>query len=429
MTPRARLAGRPATWLRVALPLLALVAFGVGGCVRDEIPFGTQLVDPLSLRPGEIASFAGTGVPGYNGDLVRNQARLYWPIDAYVNQDNGQVYVIDWNNHRIRREDQTTHQLVTIAGGEKLDDQTVNTLNHPTNINFFQDGTLLISSWHNHQIRYEPAPRTLAILYSVGEGFSDGTVARFGRLDLPTSIDWGADSTLYISDQGNFRIRYVPADSADAGGATVLDPSGNRIRLIPQKRWIYTLAGTGTQGFDGDDPKPALQALFNNPHGTGSYPGSRLKVSLDKRWLYFADTWNHRVRRIDLQDPNHTISTFAGSGPVPTSPVTDPIPGAYAGDGGPATQARLNQPTDVDVDTDGSVFICDSENSVIRRVAPDGTISTVAGNGVSGYGGDGGWALTARLNKPNGIALDRVRRLLYIADVYNHRIRVVRLAH
>ena len=106
--------------------------------------------------------------------------------------------------------------------------------------------------------------------------------------------------------------------------------------------------------------------------------------------------------------------------------------GGYDGDGGPAIDARLNAPTDVEVDADGSLYICDSGNNVVRKIDASGIITTIAGDGQEGQAdlknGDGGLATAARLNHPNGIALDRRNRLLSIADEYDQRVRVVRLA-
>lgn len=423
--------------LRIAissLSLLAVSAFVLAGCERGLVNFPAHVepAPPLPkdvLTKGEIMTYAGDGKGGQNGDLVRTQARLYWPIDVYVPKNRTDVYIVDWNNHEIRKVDDTTGELKTVAGGQKLEDQTVNTINHPTNVGVFEDGTLAICCWHNHQIRYLTAPLTLSILYSAGEGLSDNTRARQSRLELPTSFDWGPDSTMYISDQGNFRIRRIPADATDPDGNYILDGNGQRTRLTPQDRWIYTFAGTGEGGFNGDDPVPAKQAKFFNPKGTGSYPGSRLRVSPDGKWLYYCDTWNNRIRRIDLDDPQHMIYTVAGTGsPITPAPAINGVDGGFGGDGGPALTCKLNQPTDIDFDAAGNWYIVDSENNRIRKVdATTGIITTVAGNGTQGFSGDGGPATAAQVNRPNGIGIDRINGLLYIADVYNFRIRVMKL--
>src|SRR5205814_1032317 len=138
------------------------------------------------------------------------------------------------------------------------------------------------------------------------------------------------------------------------------------------------------------------QGLGVDPAGTG---------------LYVADSGNHRVRRVDLA--TGVITTFAG-GPAP----------GFAGDGGPATAALLEDPKAVVVAPSGDVYIADSGHERGRRVDRSGTITTVAGCGRRGYSGDGGSATVARLFEPRGVALDPAGRL-FVADSYNDRIRRV----
>ena len=169
---------------------------------------------------------------------------------------------------------------------------------------------------------------------------------------------------------------------------------------------IVTLAGTGEQGFAGDGG-PAAKAELNQP----------FDVALDRAGnLFFSDTFNHRIRRVDAA--SGTIVTVAGNGRK-----------GFGGDGGKAVDSMLNEPYGVELDADGNLFIVDRLNYCIRKVdSKTGAISTIAGTGgKSGYGGDGGPATKALLVEPNGIALDGNGRL-YIADVAGHRIRVVDLA-
>lgn len=404
--------------LRRALPSLSALAVlsitAVPGC-RELIDHPVlHIPDWNEIKAGQVTTYAGTGIGGYDGHgHHRLKTQLYWPTDVYVNQQTSDVYIVDWNNHIIREVTWGSDLVETVAGGQKLDEGTVNTINHPTSINFTGDGNLLISAWHNHQIRMGVSADALQILYGTVQGFSgNGSIARFCRLNLPTSVAWGADSTMYISDMGNRKIRKILANDPNTGE-----------RLNIRDRYIQAFAGASTSstgGFGGDGG-PAAQALFDCPFGTASVPGFRLITSDDKHYLYIADSFNHRIRRIDLMDAQNTITTVAGSG------TTGEGNGGYSGDGGPATSARLNFPTDVDIDADGSLFICDTGNHVVRRVAPDGTITTVAGKGAPGFSGDGSSAANALLSQPDGIALDRVNRLLFIADQNNHRIRVVKL--
>jgi len=163
---------------------------------------------------------------------------------------------------------------------------------------------------------------------------------------------------------------------------------------------INTVAGNGIPGFGGDGG-PAMQASFNSPTG----------LALDSAGnLFVADKYNYRIRKIT---PAGVVTTFAGNG----------IEG-FGGDGGPAVQAQLGYTSKIALDGAGSLFIADQENNRIRKVTPDGIIATVAGNGVPGFAGDGGPAAQASLNAPSGVAVDLLGNLL-IADTGNQRIRKV----
>src|SRR6185436_8991138 len=165
-----------------------------------------------------------------------------------------------------------------------------------------------------------------------------------------------------------------------------------------------TIAGTGTAGFSGDGG-PGIAAQINNPYGLAIGPDGA---------LYFCEIGNHRVRRLDLK--TGLISTAAGSGRK-----------GYAGDGGPALAADLNEPYEVTFDTRGNMVFVEMQNHVVRRVdAKSGIISTIAGTGMPGFSGDGGAASAAQLRQPHSIVFDRQGRLL-ICDIGNHRIRRVDL--
>lgn len=166
-----------------------------------------------------------------------------------------------------------------------------------------------------------------------------------------------------------------------------------------------TLAGTGVSGAVGD-AGPAIEAQVGNPYGLTLGPDGA---------LYVCEIDTDRVRRIDLADGS--ISTVVGTGEI-----------GYSGDGGPAREAKLNDPYEVRFDAHGNMYFVEMLNAVVRRVdAATGTISTVAGTGERGFSGDGGPAVEATFNRPHSIALDG-KGSLYVADIGNHRIRQVDLS-
>ena len=167
---------------------------------------------------------------------------------------------------------------------------------------------------------------------------------------------------------------------------------------------IKTIAGTGTPGFSGDGG-PAVQASINNPYG--------LIVGPDDA-LYFCEIGNHRIRRLDLK--TRVITTVAGSGKK-----------GYSGDGGPATEASLNEPYEVRFDRTGNMYFVEMQNHVVRRVdSKTRLITTVAGTGAAGFSGDGGSARQAQFKQPHSLAFDRQGHLL-VCDIGNHRIRKIDL--
>jgi DNA-binding beta-propeller fold protein YncE len=167
---------------------------------------------------------------------------------------------------------------------------------------------------------------------------------------------------------------------------------------------VTTLAGTGAPGFSGDGG-PATKAQLNNPYGLCRGPGGA---------LYACDMGNHRIRRIDRDG---TITTVAGSGRA-----------GYAGDGGPATAAQLNEPYEVRFARNGDMYFVEMKNHVVRKVdGKSGVISTVAGTGKPGFSGDGGPATAAQFNQPHAIQFSPGGESLYVCDIGNHRVREILL--
>ncbi|HXJ39746.1 MAG TPA: hypothetical protein VNH18_10740, partial [Bryobacteraceae bacterium] len=156
------------------------------------------------------------------------------------------------------------------------------------------------------------------------------------------------------------------------------------------------------------DGGPATAARLNAPGALATDSAGN---------LYIADTGNNRVRKVS---PQGTITTFAGTG---NSAVNCTETGGYSGDGGPATSAALKCPRGISIDRAGNVYIADSENYVIRKVTPDGNISTFAGKNTQGYSGDGGQARNAEFT-PSSLAIDAVGNL-FVTDTFASVIRKI----
>jgi sugar lactone lactonase YvrE len=284
-----------------------------------------------------------------------------------------------------------------------------------------------------------PGPGIICTVAGDGTGgySGDGGPATSAELYNPEGAAVDSSGNLYIGDRNGNNVRKVtpagvistaagngtPGYSGDGGAATsaqlrepsgvavdssgnlyIADESNSRIRKVTTAGVISTVAGNGTVGYSGDGGA-ATSAQLWAPRG----------VAVDSSGdLYIADAGNNDIRKVT---PAGIISTVAG---VLSA-------GGYSGDGGAATGAQLNLPGGVAVDGSGNFYIADTLNQRVRKVTSAGIISTVAGDGTSGYGGDGGSAMSAELSWPNGVALDAAGNL-YIADTQNSRVRRVTAA-
>jgi len=253
---------------------------------------------------------------------------------------------------------------------------------YPSGVAVDGPGNLFIADTDNNRIR---RVNTNGIITTVagtnGSGFSgDGDMAIIARLNSPSGVAVDASGNLFIADSYNNRIRKV-------------DTSGI----------ITTVAGTNGAGYSGDGGA-ATNASLNDPSG----------VAVDASGnLFVVDTSNNRIRKVDTSG---IITTVTGTNNAGN--------GGVLGDGGPATNADLFGPTGVAVDAAGNLFIADYSNRRIRKVNTNGIITTVAGNGIYGYSGDGGAATNANLSSPSGVALDAYGDL-FIADYGNNHLREV----
>ena len=332
-----------------------------------------------------IHTAAGPGATGDGGPAT--EAQLKYP-EGVAADAAGNVYIADYGNARIRKIDAATGAISTIAGtgmrGYSGDGgpAAAAQIGQSASAAPDADGNLYIADLENSRIRkIDAATGAISTFAGTGIlGFSgDGGPATAAQILQARSVAADAAGNVYIAD-GTWRVRKVDA----ATGV------------------ISTFAGTGAAG-SGGDGGPATAAQLSGP----------LDVAADSAGnIYIADRNAHRIRKVDAA--TGVISTFAGTGAA-----------GSGGDGGAATAAQLNRPWSVAADTDGNVYIADRSNHRIRKVdASTGVISTIAGTGTLGFSGDGGPATAARLRSPSGVAKDADGNV-YIADRSNHRIRKV----
>ena len=338
---------------------------------------------------GIITTFAGTGVQGSSGDGgPATSAALNHPIGV-VADSAGNVYIADYYGHQVRKVSAATGILTTVAGtgagasGGDGGPATAADLFYPIDVAVDGAGNLYIAEHDGNRIRMVAAGTGIisTVAGTGASGFSgDGGPATAAAISYPWGLDVDGTGNLFIADGANRRIRRIDA----ATGV------------------ITTIGGNGVGGFSGDGG-PATAASMNYPYG----------VAVDGSGnVYVADGDNYRVRRIDAA--TGVITTVAGDG-------TD----ASSGDGGPATTARVAYPLALDTDAAGNLFISEYSGYRIRKIeAATGVITTVAGNGSSGFSGDGGPATAAQFSNPYGISVDGSDNL-YVADIYNQRIRKV----
>jgi hypothetical protein len=405
----------------------------------------THSIRKVTVSSGVITTIAGDGTDGYAGDgSPATDAQLNYPNGVAVDTAFN-IYIADTGNSRIRKITGSSGVITTFAGGGIGDggQATDAPLYDPNGVAVDTAGNIYIADYGNSSVRKVDAI-TAVITTIAGTGTDgyggDGGQATSAQLNRPSGVAVDTAGNIYIADYGNSRVRKVDAitgvittiagtgtsgyggDGGPATNAPLRDPRGvavdtafniyiadtgnSRIRMITGSSGVITtIAGTGVDGYNGDNIT-ATTARLNYPSG----------VAVDTAGsIYIADSDNDRIRKV-TGSPG-VITTIAGTG----------APG-YNGDGGQATSARLNDPRGVAVDTAGDIYIADFFNHRIRKITGSpGVITTIAGDGTSGYGGDGGPATSAQLSNPIGVAVDPAGNL-YIADNNNNRIRKVRLA-
>jgi sugar lactone lactonase YvrE len=437
----------------------------------DELNNRIRRVDAIS---GIITTVAGNGTFGFSGDGgTATNAELARPYDVAIDAQNNLLIADTWNS-RIRKIDSVTHVITTVAGGgSSLGDGGLASLAQisPSSLALDGSGNMFIAD--RYRIRRVDAS-TGIITTVAGNGTfgssGDGGPATSAQLnDGAVTVDGGGN--IYLSDGS--RIRMVNAstgiittvvgngtygfsgDGGPASSALVSQPFGmhidagnnlyfadwwnERVRKVNSSGVITTVAGNGLDG----DGGPAFSTQLYNP----------LRVALDKSDnLYIADTWAQRIRLVN--SASQIITTVAGTG----------NPNGSLLGGGPASSSIMNYPAGVSVDAQGdlavtadavfridhasgiltqvltpgiavpsgiifdntgSIIFADTQNNVVRRVSStNGNMTTVAGNGMAGFSGDGGAATNAALNSPNGLAMDSFGNL-FISDSGNNVVRRV----
>lgn len=332
----------------------------------------------------KINTIAGNGIGGFGGDgSDASGADLWGPIGVTVDP-SGNMYIADHFNYRVRKVF-TTGLITTIAGNGvsgNTGDGSIGSSAEVSPIGVITDraGNVYISDQASHVIR---KVNTLGIISTIaGVGFGgysgNGGQATAAKLNNPAGMAFDATGNLYFADQGNHVVRKISTAGI-----------------------ISTVAGNDTMGFTGNGGL-AIHATLDSPYA----------VAVDSHGdIFIADYGNNVIRMVDSVGVMHKyVGTTGAHG--------------YTGDSGPDSLATMSGPRGLVVDASGNLYFSDANNNVVRKVDNTGIITTYAGNGTFGFGGDLGYATSANLFNPYGLALDAYGSL-YIADANNERIRKV----
>jgi sugar lactone lactonase YvrE len=397
------------------------------------------------LKTGLIRTVAGTGDSGWSGDGAGALAACLNEPKSLTLDTEGNLFIADSENHVVRKIDRKTNCIRTVAGrfqGIDSGAKPVSPVPVAEGVDgdpFAESGTVNSHAF-THQTDLSGTVRYVATGAVLAKRFSgDGGPADQALLNFPTAVVVDRAGHLYIADTLNHRVRRVDAATgvittvaglgqprcsgdgklavdaglnepaalavSDGGVLYIADQNNNRVRAVDLTTgMIYTVAGTGTAAYNGDDVA-ATETGLAGPSG--------LALASDGT-LFIADSFNGRIRAVD--PVTGLIRTVVGDGGEYRYQGPDEPP-----------SSSLSRPSGIALDEQGNLFFTDSDNHLVRRWDRiTGRIERIAGVGVAHYGGDEGAALDASLSYPFGVVMDRAGHLL-VADTFNHRIREVAL--
>jgi trimeric autotransporter adhesin len=388
---------------------IATVAGEDGLAIAVDNAFNIYLAQPGGVRKiaadGLISTVAGNGTCGVSG----NGSQLC--ANGVAVDQQGNLYVADAANFSIHQVS-AAGLVSTVAGngdccysgdGGPAKSALLNLAPWGGGIAGDGQGNLYIADTANQRVRKVSPSGIITTVAGNGisNGYSgDGGPATSAQLNYPSNVAVDSSGNLYIGDGGNAVIRKV----SPLGIITTVAHSGGRALAVDQADNLYFEDASGVRMLSPSGNISTFTATqFNLPYGAAVDTAGNLYIAE-------AGASSYRVRKIT---PAGIITTLAGNGTA-----------GYSGDGEPAASAQLNGPVALAAGSDGSIYIADSFNARIRVVYPSGIITTVAGNGGTGYSGDGGPALSAQIGSSTGLAIDRAGNL-YVADQYYNAIRLL----
>ena len=388
-------------------------------------------------KNGIIATVAGNGKAGFGGDGgPAVEASLNFPAGLAFDKQ-GNLFIADRNNHRVRKVDPSG--IITTIAGNGIADYAGDdgpaaqaSLNLPSDVACDADGNVYISDRSNHRIRKVDAEGIITTFAGLGvAGFAgDFGPAEDAFLKFPFGITLDGAGNLYIADRGNNRVRkvrkdgviitvagdglfasrgdYGPATLANlayptdvavdgAGNLYIADRNNNRIRKVDANGIIFTLMGTGQTDYNGDQGL-ASETNLHLPFALEVEPGGRSLVVVDRS--------HFRVRRLKFQ--RNRVETVAGNGKF-----------LLKGDQGEALGATLNGPQGLVIDGEGNIIFADQMHHELRKIDSHGHIANFAGNGKPGNLGNGGPAVSASLLRPSALAIDSKDNIYLVSPLAN----------